>query len=75
MKAIVFGTNVAELRNNISLIFDANTYSIREVMHVSMLSPRVGGGDGQTQENLTFSREPESNSPPLGILKMSNSQP
>ena len=25
-----------------------------KVMHLSMLSPRVGGGGGQTQSNLTF---------------------
>ena len=32
-------------------------------MHLSMLIPRVGGGGAQTQGNLTFSREPESNNP------------
>ena len=43
-------------------------------MHLSMLIPRVEG-DGQSQGNLTLSREPESNSPPLGTEKMSNSHP
>ena len=31
MKAIVFGTNVAELRDDISLIFNANTLLIHTV--------------------------------------------
>ena len=39
------------------------------IMHLSMLSPRVRGG--QTQGNLTFSREPESNSPPLAVFSLS----
>ena len=38
------------------------------IMGLSMLSPRVGG---QTQGNLTFSREPESNSPLLAVFSLS----
>ena len=39
------------------------------------VNPRGGGSGGQTHGNLTFSRVPKSNSPPLGTYKTSYSRP